>query len=180
MAVVERAQNEVWQNPTQGTVFVLKMDHRGDLVKYEQVDAGRKFYITTEERRLNMEKAANESQDVFRNGTLQPIRLIGDDEESRELAANPNVMAASDMSELLKGHYKTFESKLAQIQNISTLERLLSVAYEDDVSVKRVELVKLRIAEVGSLAGRVAPVPVADPSRGLGGRADFGRPVSPR
>jgi hypothetical protein len=175
--VTEKALNEVWMNATLGTVFVLKMDHRGELTRHEQVNSGRKFNITTEERRLNMERAADESLNVFTNGTLVPVRLIAEDEESRELASNPNAMSESDMASLLSGHFKTFEAKLNQIRNSSTLERMLAVAYEQDASVKRVDRIRERLDQVGSGLGATRPREVSGPQPET--RSITGRPVSP-
>jgi hypothetical protein len=169
----QKAQNEVWMNPGLGTVFVMKMDHRGELTRYEQVNSGRRFNITSEERRLNMEKAANESLNVFRNGTLQPVRLIAEDEESRELASNPNAMSESDMKDLVSAHFKTFEHKVGQINNTATLERLLVVAHDQDATIKRVERIEQRITETQT--GVARPAPQAD----VQARAVTGRPVSP-
>jgi len=52
MPTVDQATNEIWRNPTAGTVFVLKFDHRGELTRHEQVDSGRRFNITSEEREV--------------------------------------------------------------------------------------------------------------------------------
>jgi hypothetical protein len=187
VAEQEKAQNEIWMNPTAGTVFLLKMDHRGELTRYEQVNSGRKFNITTEERQLNMERAADESLCVFRNGTLQPVRLIAEDEETRELASNPNAMSESDMKALLSGHFKTFEAKLAQINNGATLERMLALAYDQDVTIKRVQSIQGRIGEVTAAAGmglsrsgersaaRGSSTSQSQPTQ----RSITGRPVSP-
>jgi hypothetical protein len=178
MAEQEKAQNEIWMNPTAGTVFVVKMDHRGELTRHEQVNSGRKFNITTEERRLNMERAADESLCVFRNGTLQPVRLIGEDEESRELASNPNAMSESDMKALLSGHFKTFEAKLGQVNNGATLDRLLAVAYDQDVTIKRVQAIQARISQVSTGMGMTRPRESGGPQPAA--RSITGRAVSPR
>jgi hypothetical protein len=173
-----KAQNEIWMNPGLGTVFIKKMDHRGELTRWEQVNSGRRFNITSEERRLNMEQAADETLDVFRNGTFQPVRLIGEDEESRELASNPNAMSESDMKALLSGHFKTFEHRVGQINNASTLERMLALAYDQDVTVKRVQRIEERIGEVTTGMGMTQPRQVSGPQPQA--RPVTGRPVSPR
>jgi hypothetical protein len=84
-------------------------------------------------------------------------------------------MSETDMKTLLSGHFKTFEHKLGQIRNVSTLERMLAVAYDADATVKRVERIKGRIEEVSAGTGLArtarpdtAPRPVT------------GRPVSPQ
>ena len=140
--MTDKPQNEVWRNAGAGSVFVKKLDHRGEFTRHEHVQAGAKFNITTEERRLNMEMAASPAQNMFTNGSLHPIRLIEEDEDTRELAANPNAMSDEDMELFLKSHYKTFETKLPTITNEATLARLLRHAYSDDVSVKRVQLIE--------------------------------------
>lgn len=172
MVEQEKAQNEIWMNPGLGTVFVKKMDHRGELTRSEQVNSGRRFNITSEERRLNMEQAADESLCVFRNGTLQPVRLIAEDEESRELASNPNAMSESDMKTLLAGHFKTFEHRVGQINNGATLERMLALAYDQDATVKRVQRIQQRIEEVTTGQGMPRPAQAQT-------RPTTGRPVSP-
>lgn len=176
--MTEIAQTEIWKNVTNGTVFVRRLDHRGELSRHEQVNSNRNVTMTTEERRVNQELSANERQDPFRNGILQPIRVLGEDAEIAELSSNPNSMAESDMIALLKGHHKTFEARVNQVQNTVTLERLLAVAYEEDCSVKKVERIKARIVEVGG-----GGPPVSTPAPSVSGAREpsvFGRPMSPR
>ena len=185
MTVTEQVRNEVWVNSTPGIVFIKKNDHRGELLRIEQIDPGRRFTITSEERQLNMESAANEIQCPFRNGTFMPVgdtvRLLDADADSRELANNPNAMAESDMRALLKANYKTFESKLRQMHNLSTLDRFLALAYDEDASVKKVDRIKAHTAEVAQSLGAMRPVEARDPSKpDSTGRPTFGRPVSPR
>jgi hypothetical protein len=145
---------ESWSNATRGTVFLRRFDHRGELNRIESVQSGKTFHLSPEERRINSEMAAEQDLDVFRNGTLTPVRLIEDSAEARELASNPNVMSETDMRALLKVHPKTFESKIKAVRNPVTLERLLAVAHEEDASIKRVESVQARLAEVAPhLAG---------------------------
>jgi hypothetical protein len=175
----QRPVNEIWLNPTATTVFIKKLDHRGELTKDEQVDAGKKFALTREERELNMEKAASEDLCPFRNGTFQPVRLLGDDELSRELASNPNAMSREDMVSLVKTRaVKDFVEKLHAVRNINTLERLLAVAYDEDASVRKVETIKARITEIRQASEiNMRPAAPVGPQRES---AVFGRAVSPR
>jgi hypothetical protein len=59
---------------------------------------GKKFNITAEERRLDMEGAADDTLRMFRNSTLQPVRLTGEDEKTKQLASNPDVAVSSDQT----------------------------------------------------------------------------------
>jgi hypothetical protein len=140
-------KQETWQNTTEGTVILKRLDHRGEFGRIETVVGGRTFNITIDERRQNSVEAASADLDVFRNGVLAPVRLLDDSDEARELASNPNVMTETDMRKFVMGG-EGFEERLAQIHNGATLDRLLAAAYEENAPVKRVEAIQARIAEV--------------------------------
>lgn len=146
LSSVEKKDLESWQNMSRGTHFIRRLDHRGELTRVEGVDPGKVVHISPEERRINSEQAASEDLDVFRNGIFHAVRLIEDNEEAREIAANPNAMSESDMVALVKGHPKTFTARLNGITNQVTLERLLQTAMNEDAPVRRVEAIKEKIA----------------------------------
>jgi hypothetical protein len=146
---------ETWKNPTEGRVWVNRLDHRGELTRTEIIGSGRTFHLTAAERRLNQEMAVNPDLDIFSNGTLTPVRLIGtDDAEAAAFASNPNLMTEGDMRTLVarpKGKATDqFNERLATIRNPATLERLLSLAREEDAPLSRVEAIQGRLAEVSS------------------------------
>lgn len=177
-----KVEQETWQNVTEGTVVLKRTDHRGEMTKEEVIIGGRNFHITSNERRLNQEMAADEGLDVFRNGTLHPLRLMDDTEEAREIAANPNLMSESDMKEMVRVHPKTFEKQLSSIANATTLQRLLAMAHSEDASIKRVEAIEARLAVVAPTAAyevRVAGAPPAPPATGDSSAPGM-RPVTPR
>jgi hypothetical protein len=171
---------ESWQNATRGRVVITKLDARGQK-RHDMVGPGKIFHVTPRERRMNQELAANEDQDVFMNGTLQPVRLLEGTEDAKEIAASPNHISETDVKGLFKAHHKTFEKRVAEITNPATLERLLEVAREDEVNatVRQVELVQARLAEVApNMADERTPVvvdgnPGSSPETGL-------KPVTPR
>jgi len=68
-------KKESWRNATKGLHGVLKFDRFGNEV-HEQVRPGQTVQLSTDERLLNMDRAADDSLDVFKNGTLVPVRLI--------------------------------------------------------------------------------------------------------
>lgn len=143
------ANKETWKNATRGKVVVLKYDMRGNLI-HELVHGGGAFTLSKEERLLNMDRAANENLDVFKNGTLVPVRLLDGDEEAAEIASNPNLITEDDMKSLFKAHWKTFEAKVAAIGNPLTLQRMLQLAEDEETgaTIKQQKTIKARLDEV--------------------------------
>jgi hypothetical protein len=146
---------ETWKNPTEGRVWINRLDHRGELVKVEVIGGGRTFHISSQERKLNQEMAYNADLDIFLNGTLTPLRLIEGSEDAAAFAANPNLLSEDDMRGLVKpgrGPAKAttdaFVDRLATIKNPATLERLLSLAREEDAPLSRVEAIQGRLREL--------------------------------
>lgn len=174
---------ETWKNPTEGRVWINRLDHHGNLDKVEIIGASRTFHITPKERRLNQEMAARTDLDIFSNGTLTPIRLIDGTEDAEAFALNPNLMTESDMRDLFKvgrteatreAIGEAFAERLAAISNTATLGRLLSLARDEDAPLSRVEAIQARLNEVQQ-PGVFAQVG-ADPANGSPSSADAPRP----
>lgn len=168
-----RKDLEAWKNETAGTVVVKKLDHRGELNKTELVRGGGVVHLSTEERRMNQEMAANQRQDVFSTGVLTPVHLLDTAEDAKEIASNPNLLSEDDMRALVKGHPKTFEKRLSEIVNPTTLQRLMAIAKDEDASFKRVEAIKDRLRGVSP---QVNEVSTAAPPPEETGRNKYGRP----
>ncbi len=144
---------ETWKNPTEGRVWINRLNHRGELDKVEVVAGGRTFHISSHERKLNQEMAYNSDLDIFANGTLAPVRLIEGSDDAREFAANPNLLTEDDMRGLVrksKGTTDAFVERLATIKNPATLERLLTLARDEDAPLSRVEAIQARLGEVSN------------------------------
>lgn len=141
------ANVETWKNATKGVVWVVKFDRFGN-EQQEVIPAGRAFSLAKDERLINQDRAADENLDVFSNGMLVPVRLLEGDEDALDIANNPNLMGETDMGELFKQHWKTFEAKVAKINNESTLLRLRDMADTLDASVKQAAIIEARIKEV--------------------------------
>lgn len=133
---------ETWQNQAKGRVVVKKRGEYGVEVE-DMVAGGRKLHISTADRRMNQERAANEQLDPFTNGMLV---MLGDRPE--EFAQNANQLTESDMVDLVKAHPKTFAKKLGEITNPIVIGKLLEIAKAADVSVSRVESLEARLDEV--------------------------------
>jgi hypothetical protein len=137
---------ETWRNVTQARHYI-KFNKNGELVN-QMIMPDKSFHITPEERRFNSELAAGPELDVFANGTFAPVRLIEDEDDTAEIANNPNLLGESDMEALFKAHYKTFDAKVAEISNLLTLERMVEVGRQQDASVRKIETIQARIAEL--------------------------------
>lgn len=140
-------EQEIWENPGKSRVAIRKYDSTGR-ERVDLVGGGRKFNITTRERKLNQELVAVDHLDVFTNGTLRPVRLLEGDEEVATITSNPNHLSESDMVDLLKSHWKVFDERIEKINHLGTLERLYEVAQDEKVgaTVRAVRRLQERIA----------------------------------
>ncbi len=148
---------ETWRNPGAGRVVLRKMDHRGELNKEEMIRPGQTFTITPVEREANQNMAHSPELDMFRNGTLAPVRLIEGSDIAREAAVNPNLLSEGDMRSMVgvrgKGPARAeiaeaFAERLDSISNSTTLRRLLTMAQEEDAPYSRVLAIQERLAAV--------------------------------
>lgn len=163
---------ETWENASPGKVWVWKGDARTGALKDEVIASGQKLMIKNEDRIMNQDMAAQDDLDIFKNGTMMPVRLV-DADEQKELASNPNFISESEMKDLFSGHWKTFETKIASITNAGVLQRMLDISSDVDAKVRQVEVLKARLTELN-------PVPIVEreqsPPVGVSNRMQ--RPVS--
>lgn len=145
----QAVEYESWHNPNLGRVVIIKLDGHGQK-RHEIIGANKKFHLTPEERRLNQELCASEEQDIFLNGTLQPIRLIPDHEDTARLLHNPNHVSEDDVRSIFKLKIQQFTARLGAISNETALQRLLEIARDDDIdaTIKQVDAINERLAEV--------------------------------
>lgn len=170
-------QLETWKNPTEGRVWINRLDRHGELEKVELIGSQKTFHISPTERRLNQEMAAQTNLDVFSNGTLTPLRLIDGTADAEAFATNPNLMTEADMRDLFKpgrseeakaAMNEAFAERLASIQNVAALDRLLTMARAEDAPLSRVEAIQTRLAEVQQ------PGIFADATASSGADSSFG------
>lgn len=141
------AERETWRNSTKGKHAVLKFDRWGNEV-HEMVRPGQAVSLSPEERSLNMDRAADESLDVFKNGTFVPVRLLDGTEDAAEIASNPNLKSEGELEALFDLHWKKFEKEVSEITNANALVRLYELAEERDATVKQVKVIETAIKTV--------------------------------
>lgn len=135
---------ETWKSNIPGRVVVSKRGEYG-VEKDEMIQGGKTLHITASDRRMNQERAATPDMDVFTNGMLVPLR-VGDSAE--EFASNPNLISEDDMRALVKIHPTTFKKRLEEIKNPVVIAKIREIAEEEDVSLKRMETIEERMAEL--------------------------------
>lgn len=171
ISIIEPDQDEIetWQNVTKGRVVLQRLGALGQK-RAEMIGAERTFHITPRERRMNQEAAANEDLDVFLNGTLQPIRLLEGSEDYAQLTANPNLLGDDQqIRRLFKAGPDVFATRLAEIKNVSALERLHVLAMQDETgaTVAQLRMVEARIEQVQPAINSVHPETAGGPERPL-------------
>lgn len=138
---------ESWENVTAARHVLKRFSSKGDLMD-EMVGSNKTFHITTRERHLNSERAANDDLDPFTNGAFAPVRLLDSTDDAEEIAANPNLMGEAEMKELIKGNVKSLEKRIKDVRNPVVIERLLAVANENDSTVGRIAIINARLTEL--------------------------------
>lgn len=141
------AGKETWKNATDGYIVLAKIDRRGD-VGHEIVPSGKTVAISVDERLMNQDSAANEDLNIFRNGMMVPVRLLEGTEDKAEIESNPNLKSEEDLRKMFGLQWKKFEIEVGEINNVTTLNRLKSIAQEGDATVRQVNVIEARIAEV--------------------------------
>lgn len=143
---VEAQDLETWQNAGRSRVIIKKFAHSGELVDHI-IKGQQKLSVTSHERRLNQEMAADADWDPFNNGTFIPVLLVETAEDLEQIKSNPNLMSEDDMRALLRQHFKQVQSRLRDIKSETVLNRLAEIAHEEDVSVGKVEAITARLQE---------------------------------
>lgn len=140
-------KKETWKNATKGRVAVLKVNRLGQL-EHEIIRGGGTLVISTDERLINQDRSANDDLNVFKNGTMVPVRLIEDSEDAAEILSNPNLKSEDELSAMFKLQWKKFEVAVGEISNATTLHRLKELASEVDATIKQVNVIESRLSEV--------------------------------
>lgn len=140
---------ELWENTTAGRICLKFYNQQGMLVD-KLIDGRRKFHITTKERLLNQESAADAGLDVFQNGTFAPVRLVDTAEDLEKIKSNPNLVTDDEMREMLTNNSaKALQERIDAINNPYALKRMLEIAHdEDNTTAKQVRAIEDRLRAV--------------------------------
>ena len=128
----ERRFVESWENVSETQNYVIREDRRGDEV-YVPISGPITFKITTYERILTQDKIRDVSLDPFKNGCFRPV-LVPD---SISVDTNPNALSDDDIRRIFIVSDVAWEEYMAVIDSPATLRRMLQLAEESSLSLKR-------------------------------------------
>jgi len=141
---------EVWKNVSAGRLFILKLDRR-DEEELVSVPSGQTVSLTPAERKLNQNRTVSKDLDVFSNGRLEPVSLLDDEEDTKEIEANPNRVTDAEVLEIFadgKENWRGFDRRVEEISNATTLTRMLSFVGQADATARQVKCLHDRLREV--------------------------------
>jgi len=142
-------EKETWENPTRSNIWIKTFDPQHNL-RSERIKPQGKIALSVEERLINQDLAWDSKDDIFKNGTLVPMRLIESAEDYAEHANNPNNLSESDMVALFKLTAAKFKARLEEIENVAALDRIVKLSETDDVgaTMAQVKAAAARLNEV--------------------------------
>jgi hypothetical protein len=142
---------EAWRNTLRGRVIVMRTVAYGEVVR-EVISGGATFFITPADRRMNQAKAATPPQDVFTNGTLEPVSLIDSEPDTAKLLANPNILSSAQMRRMFRIKGDAFAESVSKITHAATLARMREMCENPgiDARISQVSAIDARIAAVSS------------------------------
>lgn len=145
----ERNFVETWENVSEQQSYVIREDRRGDeqqvLVRGQQ-----RFKITTYERILTQDKIRDSRNDPFLNGCFRPI-IVPD---SVSVKTNPNALSDDDILRIFKASDTAWDEYMAVIDSSATLRRMLDLADDSDLTVRRYREIETKVEETSNVGKR--------------------------
>lgn len=134
---------ETWSNISPSSNSIIRLDRRGD-EKHEVISGFRDFYVTTEERLITQERILEEKNDPFKNGCFRPV-LVPDSVDTK---SNPNALNDGEIRSILISSAAAWDEWMKVIDSPETLRRMIALADESDISLKRYKQLATRMSEV--------------------------------
>lgn len=134
---------EEWESISNQGWGIMRLDPRGE-EKQELVNGRRKFKLTTEERIITQDRIKDERNDPFLNGSFRPITVP----DSVSVESNPNALSDEEITRILESSEVAFGEWLANIDSIATLRRMIELAEDTEISIKRFRVVESRLDEI--------------------------------
>lgn len=147
-----KTTKETWKNAGAGEIWISVIDPHTQRLKHVPVRSGGKIMITTEERQINQDRAADVKNDFFTNGCLTPVRLVDTADDYAEIASNPNLLSEDDMRDMFKLKAADFKARLAEITNSIALARMTEMAKAEEsglnVTMSQFKALEKRLGEL--------------------------------
>jgi len=123
---------EEWESVSDAQNYVIREDRRGD-EQFVHVSGHQKFKITTYERILTQDRIRDKQFDPFVNGQFRPIMVP----ESISVQTNPNALSDEDIKRIFVASEVAWDEYMSVIDSASTLRRMIELAEDTDLSLKR-------------------------------------------
>jgi hypothetical protein len=135
---------EEWESISNQGWGILRLDPRGE-EKDEVILGRRHFKLTTEERIITQDKIKDRKNDPFLNGAFRPV-IVPD---SVTVESNPNALSDEEILKILNtGSEIAWEEWLNTITSVATVRRMIELAEETEISIKRYRRLESRLEEV--------------------------------
>lgn len=134
---------ETWENISPIVNYIIRLDIRGD-EKPEGVVGKRRFMVTTKERKITQDRILDKKNDPFLNGAFRPV-IVPD---SVSTTTNPNALSDDEIKSILVSSELAWEEWMKTIDSPETLRRMVDIASDTDMSLKRFKHLEARLVEV--------------------------------
>ena len=134
---------ETWEHISPQQWGIMRLDARGE-DKHEVIRGRREFMLTTEERILSQDRIRGKENDPFQNGAFRPV-IVPD---SITIESNPNALSDDEIEKILSASDVAWEEYLKVIDSRATLRRMMELAEDSDLTVKRFRQLEGRLKEV--------------------------------
>jgi hypothetical protein len=139
----DRTFVESWENIAPSQNAIIRLNTRGD-ESPEVITGRRTFMLTTEERLITQDRIVDDRLDPFKNGCFRPVLVP----ESVSIDSNPNALSDDEIRTVFKASDLAWQEWLKVLDSPETLRRLLDLADESDISLKRYKEIATRLSEV--------------------------------
>lgn len=136
----EKTFVETWENLGDGVHYIIQENRRGDEVQ-TMITGNRRFRLTTYERILTEEKCLDPRNNPFCNGQFRPIVVP----ETVSIESNPNALSTQEILRLFKASDVAWDEWMMVLDSPSTLQRMVDLAEESDLSVKRLRQLEKKL-----------------------------------
>lgn len=137
---------ETWEHISPQKWGIIRLDPRGD-ERPEVIGGRRAFKITTEERIISQDRVRDETLDPFLNGSFRPVVVP----DSVTIESNPNALSDEEINKILASSDLAWTENLSTIDSVATFRRMLDMAEQTDISIKRFRQLEARLEEVRGL-----------------------------
>lgn len=150
MATATEQEYEIWRNPTKSSFSVRVRNPSDPRLEISQIiGPGQTITITTSDRQTNQYRYVSPELDFFKNGCLEPVRLVETAEDFAALQDDPNIKSESDLKDMLSLPLAKFKTELANIDTLAVCERIATLCAEDDsVAAGKIRAVDDRLAKL--------------------------------